>query len=209
MHRIARSRAWLWTATLTCGFTLLFAGCSDSNGPEDFDAAAVSEAASDVLDSFDKNLALQAMDFLGDAFPTFGATASAVPAARPLEEHGWPARVENLRFLERIGPFLSPADPAAIFPIDFLEKTFVYNVDAQRYELAPDSTGAPPDGIRLKLYAVDPVLHRPLTPLNDIGYLSSPDELGFGCWLGYRINPDSETCLVNQGNHVSDTGQYL
>jgi len=176
MHRIARNRRWLWPATLTCAVALLFAGCSDSTSPEDFDAAIVSEAAGDVLTSFDNNPALQAMDFLGDAFPTFGATPSAAPAARPLDEHDWPARIDKLRFLERIGPFLSPADPAAIFPIDFLGGTFIYNVDTQRYEFAPDSTGAPADGIRLILYAVDPVLHRPVTPLNDIGYLDLTDE---------------------------------
>ena len=176
MHRIARSRRWLWPATLTCAVALLFAGCSDSTSPEDFDAATASEAAGDVLASFDNNPALQAMDFLGDAFPTFGGAASAAPAARPQDMSGWPARIDNLRFLERIGPFLSPADPAAVFPIDFLGGTFIYNVDTHRYEFAPDSTGGPADGIRLILYAVDPVLHQPVTPLNDIGYLDLTDE---------------------------------
>ena len=44
------------------------------------------------------------------------------------------------------------------------------------WTVAPDSTGAPANGIRLKLYAVDPVLHRPITPLDDIGYLDLTDE---------------------------------
>jgi hypothetical protein len=52
----------------------------------------------------------------------------------------------------------------------------VYNLDSGRYEVAADSTGAPEDGIRLKLYAVDPVLHQPITPLDDIGYLDLTDE---------------------------------
>jgi len=176
MHQMVRSRGWLWPAALVCGLALLFAGCSDSTGPEDFDAATVSEAAGDILTSFDNNPALQAMDLLGDAFPTFGAAASAAPAARPLDEHDWPARIDDLRLLERIGPFLSPADPAAIFPIDFLGGTFIYNVDSLHYVFAPDSSGAPADGIRLILYAVDPVLHRPVTPLNDIGYIDLTDE---------------------------------
>ena len=167
---------WIPRYALACAVAIAVAGCSDATGPENFDPVRTSDVASEVLATFDDNPAMLAIDVLGSAFPDFGSPAPAGTApATP--DRDWPAGIsEDLRLLNKVGPFLNPANPAAIFPADYLGKTFIYNPDTERYEVAPDSTGAPEDGIRLKLYAVDPVLHRPITPLDDVGYLDLTDE---------------------------------
>ncbi|MGD8727711.1 MAG: hypothetical protein PVH40_08705 [Gemmatimonadales bacterium] len=151
-------------------------GCSDSTGPQDFDPITANDAATELLTTFDDNPALLAIDILGTAFPNLGSQAPAAAPSAPLSTE-LPAGVrKDLRILTSVGPFLNPANPAAIFPADYLGATFVYNTETGQYEVAPDSTGAPDSGIRLKLYAVDPVLRQPIEPLDDIGYLDLTDE---------------------------------
>ncbi len=36
--------------------------------------------------------------------------------------------------------------------------------------------------------------------LNDIGFLSAPDEMNTGFWVGYRYNPDGKSARLNQAN---------
>ncbi len=173
MHRQRWTSRWI---TVCVGVAAVSA-CSDSTGPENFDPVTISNAATEVLAAFDNNPALQALDILDGAFPALGSQAAPPASETPLQEDLWPDGIgTDLRLLDMIGPFLNPANPAAIFPADFLGKTFVYNAETGKYEVAPDSAGAPENGIWLKLYAVDPVLHRPLTPLDDIGYLELTDE---------------------------------
>ncbi len=168
---------WISRLALACGVAFAVAGCSDATGPENFDPVSTNDVASEVLATFDDNPAMLAIDVLGSAFPDFGNPAAPATVAPATSDRDWPAGIsKDLRLLDKVGPFLNPANPAAIFPADYLGKTFVYNLDSGRYEVAADSTGAPEDGIRLKLYAVDPVLHQPITPLDDIGYLDLTDE---------------------------------
>ena len=162
---------------MVCIVAGAISACSDSTGPEHFDPVTTSNAATEVLAAFDNNPALQALDVLGGAFPILGGQVAPATSSPPLPGDRWPDEIgSGLLLLDRIGSFLNPASPAAIFPADFLGKTFVYNTETGKYEVAPDSVGAPENGIWLKLYAVDPVLHRPLTPLDDIGYLELTDE---------------------------------
>ena len=168
---------WVSRSALGCAVAIAAAGCSDATGPEDFDPVRTNDVASEVLATFNDNPAVLAIDLLGDAFPDFGSAAVPAAVSPAALDGNWPAGISSdLHLLNKVGPFLTPADPAAIFPADYLGKTFVYNPESGRYEIAPDSTGAPANGIRLKLYAVDPVLHRPITPLDDIGYLDLTDE---------------------------------
>jgi hypothetical protein len=155
------------------------AGCGDSTGPGTFDPVATNEAASEVLATFGGNPALDAIGVLSSGFPALGGAAPAPAFAAPAapEDLSWPERLDaHANLLERVGPFLSPASPAAIFPADLLGKTFIYDLDSAHYVVAPDSTGAPANGVRLQLYAVDPILEQPILPLTDIGYLDLTDE---------------------------------
>jgi len=177
-YRVKTSRP-LWAAVMAT-MALGLAGCGESTGPGTFDPVTTNEAASEVLATFGDNPALDAIGILSPAFPAFDGGAAPAPAfASPAapQDLSWPERMdERANLLEQIGPFLTPASPAAVFPADFLGKTFIYDLDSAHYVMAPDSVGAPLNGIRLKLYAVDPILEQPILPLNDIGYLDLSDE---------------------------------
>ncbi len=112
------------------------------------------------------------MGILSTAMPDFGGAPSA-PALSATDGIAIP---ENLRLLRQIAPFLSPTQPAVIFPADWLAKTLIYNTSTGKYEVAPDSTGAPANGILVILYAVDPIFHEPVEPLTQVGYLELTDE---------------------------------
>jgi hypothetical protein len=160
------------TSALLVAIAIAIGGCGDAGAPGEFDAVQANQAALEALGPFDGNPAIEAMGLLTTAMPDFGAApaAPAMPAA-----HDMPIP-ENFRLLTQVAPFLSPTQPAVIFPADLLGKMLVYNTATGKYEVAPDSTGAPPNGIRLVLYAVDPILHLPVDPLTQVGYLDLTDE---------------------------------
>jgi hypothetical protein len=56
-----------------------------------------------------------------------------------------------------------------------LGTTYVYDETLRRYVPAPERTGAPANGVRFILYAVNPVTHQPI-PANEIGYADLIDE---------------------------------
>jgi hypothetical protein len=149
--------------------------CSDSTGPENFDPVDTQQKADVILAAFEDNPALLSLSALqGLTFaPLVQATAPGAPAM--LAAPGVSAR---LRAVATAAPSFGSAAPTAIFPADLLGTTFVWSEQEGRYVQDPQRTGAPDDGVRLILYAVDPVLHRPLTPVagNEVGYLDIIDE---------------------------------
>ncbi len=66
-------------------------------------------------------------------------------------------------------------------PVGALGKTFRWNelANPPGYEIDPDGTGAPANGVRFILYAVDPILEQPISPLTEIGYLDIIDTSSF------------------------------
>jgi hypothetical protein len=153
------------------------AACSDSNGPEDVDPEAMDARLDAVVSTFENNIAFQSMTSLAWVFPSFGATSAlraALPAApRP---DGWTAttagRLAQLRLLAGLR---APTGELALFPVDVLGKTFVWDVNADAYVVGQDA-GAPPSGIRIILYAVNPVSGMPVEPLQPLGALDLTDE---------------------------------
>ncbi len=63
---------------------------------------------------------------------------------------------------------------AALLRRDILGKTYVWDTTTQGY-VASSRTGAPPNGVRLALYAIDPLTQRPSVPLAEIGYADLVD----------------------------------
>ncbi len=62
-----------------------------------------------------------------------------------------------------------------IFPSNLLGVTFEWSFDLGRY--APgERAGAPANGVRFILYAIDPLTRRPAEPLNEVGLLELTDE---------------------------------
>lgn len=63
---------------------------------------------------------------------------------------------------------------SAVIPAAALGKTYVYDASAQDYVISGDA-GAPADGVRFILYAVDPLTRLPATPLNTTGHVDVID----------------------------------
>ncbi|HKT58806.1 MAG TPA: hypothetical protein VJQ46_02080 [Gemmatimonadales bacterium] len=59
-------------------------------------------------------------------------------------------------------------------PQQYLGTTFVWDVASSAY-VASNLTGAPSQGVRFLLYAVDPVLQQPVDPLVEVGYVDVTD----------------------------------
>lgn len=149
------------------------AACSDSTGPEDFDAPALQQKADQITAALSNNAALLALSAVTSATAPFAAAQTAVglvPSA-PIDR----ATTTRLQGIARSLLSLGSASPLALFPVDLLGKTFVYNPDSAQYVLDPAGVGAPANGVRLILYAVDPVLSQPLIPLQAVGYLDLKD----------------------------------
>lgn len=70
-----------------------------------------------------------------------------------------------------------PGQALAAVPPEVAGKTFVYDPVAGSYS-ASDRTGAPSNGVRFILYAVDPVSYAPVEPLTETGYVDLIDLSG-------------------------------
>jgi hypothetical protein len=152
----------------------VIAACGDSTGPEDYDPVTAASKAQDVLSAFDGNVALAALAVLGPAMQL--STAAPVFSVAPFDPaDGTATAATRMRDLRDVLPSFGTSGSLALFPSDALGKTFVYDTDLDRYEMDPDATGAPDDGVRFILYAVDPILGRVVEPLDPIGYLDLID----------------------------------
>lgn len=151
------------------GFALMVAAplaCRDGSSPEtsvasSFDAAAT-RAALEVMDRVFGTAPWGGFRVLGARPPAFAPAGSAV--------HGLVASVPRL-------------------PFEVRGKTFVFDPALGRY--VPDSmrAGAPPNGVRFVLYAVDSLSGRPVVE-QEIGYAEITDEgdaLANGVALRLRV----------------------
>lgn len=64
---------------------------------------------------------------------------------------------------------MSPVSPRAAILEEHLGVTFTRNPETLAYEPS-DRTGAPSNGVRFIVYAVNPISGQPVTPLNEVGY---------------------------------------
>lgn len=153
----------------------LVAACSDSTGPEDFNPTDANTQADAVLSVVSGNTALASLSALAP-YMQFGAAQMGLSVAPfdPTEPQVRTA-VERLQAIRVAGPSFGSSASLALFPADLLGKTLVFNPQLERYEVDDAATGAPADGVRLILYAVDPILHQILEPLDPVGYLDLID----------------------------------
>lgn len=170
-----RSTRWF----LSLAPALALAACGGETS--DFDAVALQQTTGEVVGPLQNSAATQSLSVLGDQMTA--STAAAAPAllAATLPTfdpatrgaHAWGA--ERVRYLAGIAGALGPANPAALFPDDLLGMTFAYDVENQRYVLS-DQTGAPANGVRFILYAVNLATGQVVTPLSEIGYVDLTDK---------------------------------
>lgn len=151
------------------------AACGDSTGPEDFSPTNAQAKAEAVLAAVNGNTALASLTVLVP-YLNFGAPQAALLAAPfdPAEPQATTVAA-RLRALRTAAPSFGSAGTLALFPADLLGKTLVFNTQTESYEIDNARTDAPADGLRVILYAVDPVLGQVLTPLDEVGYLDLID----------------------------------
>jgi hypothetical protein len=151
----------------------MVAACSDSTGPEDFNAPAIQQQAEQVLAAFTNNAALLAMTALTSSTTPFAAAPTALDLMP-----GSPTDPSTTARLQRLGQSvlsLGVSSPMALFPVDLVGKTFTFDPDSAKYLVDDTRTDAPTDGLRFVLYAVNPVTHMPLVPLQEVGNLDLHD----------------------------------
>lgn len=162
------------------GVTIL-AACSGSKTP--FDPVALSQNADAVIGTMDSSQAMQSMSVLGPKMttgaPAMGAASllSAAATSLPVTGQGFPAwAAAQLSAFQQALPSLSVAAPnAVIIPTLVLGKTFTYSTTTNSYQLST-RTGAPTNGVRFVLYAINPLTQSVALPLNEIGYADLMDE---------------------------------
>jgi hypothetical protein len=73
-------------------------------------------------------------------------------------------------FYRRPGSDMRPVSPRAAILAEHLGVTFTRNSETLEYEPS-DRAGAPSNGVRFIVYAVNPISGLPVTPLNEVGYV--------------------------------------
>lgn len=151
-------------------FALVLVGCSDDGptGPTTpFDPDATAQAVAELENRLDTD---------GDVMLSLALVAPALEA-----EGGAIVQMVPAGIARPARPFQAQVivDPAfsmePIFPSNLLGKTFEWDEALGRYAVS-ERAGAPANGVRFVLYAVDPFTGQPATPLNEIGRLDLTDE---------------------------------
>ena len=153
----------------------LAAGCSESTSPATTEPSAFVPAVNSLNASFSQNAVFQSLAALNG---NVVLSAPAVPA--PADELGALRAVtaarRSLALMQRLGD-RAPAAVAALFPVNVLGKTFVWDTAAGgRYRILDSTTtGAPAAGTRFVLYQVDTATGMPRLPLATTGYVDLGD----------------------------------
>jgi hypothetical protein len=151
------------------GLLLALAGCKDANGPENFNPEVTAQKLVQAFGAAENNRAVQSMEILSGAFTFTGAAPPALGVPRAdLGRLSLPGAFEKV--ITRLA-----VSPSALLPSNVLGKTFIYSTQTATYQ-ASDQAGAPSNGARFTLYAVDLVNRIPVTPLEVIGYVDLTDK---------------------------------
>lgn len=168
-HYAMRSLAVLALIGLATG-----CGKGDSTAPDHpFDPAGTTSDLGALEASFES----EAMASFQNAAPAISATlgeseaAVAVRAApsRIIATDKAGARKYAGALARAVTPGMRPVAPRAAILDEHLGVTFTRNAETLEYE-ASDRTGAPSNGVRFVVYAVNPISGEPVTPLAEVGY---------------------------------------
>jgi hypothetical protein len=157
------------------GLALALAGCSkDGSGPSEFNPQGVAADMGAAQDAFASGPTASFAAMGTDISTVLGASAlTSSPMVSMLTHPSKPSAeyVRKVASLVRSGGPRIQASVAAI-PSELAGVTFVW---ADSEYVASDLSGAPANGVRFLLYAVDPVLLRPVEPLVETGYVDVID----------------------------------
>ncbi|MBK5098892.1 MAG: hypothetical protein JJE01_14025 [Gemmatimonadetes bacterium] len=156
-------------ATAVVAFSL--AGCSGDDGPAGpvtpFDPDATAQAAAELESRLDVDSdVMMSLQLVSPALEAEGGALVQLLPGGVVR----PARPFNAQMMVDPSFAMEP-----IFPSNFLGTTFEWDDGLGRYAMTA-RTGAPANGVRFILYAVDPFSGEPVMPLNEIGWLDLTDE---------------------------------
>ncbi len=162
------------------GLTLVaLAACSDTSGPARLTDPTATAAKINAVDSVFSVAAIDAFTSIGDLIdPASGLAPAAniVRASQPEAPRPWASgyagAAQRFRAFESVS--LSPSNTLGLIPDELKGKTFEWDVATQHY-VVTDRPGAPADGVRFILYAINPITRRPAEPLVEVGYVDLID----------------------------------
>lgn len=149
--------------------SLALSGCSDGPlSPDSVNPQTLADDAGNVTAVFN-NAGFQSLTALSAHFPDFGSAAILDASFRGLSRSGF---LKAPRFASR--PAIT-ADIQDLFPNDVLGTTLEWNTTTDQYVIGARA-GAPANGIRLLIYAVNPISGMPVEPLQELGFVELTDE---------------------------------
>jgi len=201
MDRIRRGSA---AALVALGL----AAC-DSNVPETFNAEATSGDVNAMTGIFAAPVFESFAAASGDVDEVTGTGASASIAQLRSGADG--RQVDAARYAGRLRAVLPAEAPAAglsassaDIPPDALGKTYVYDPATDTYVVS-DIPGAPANGVRFLLYAVDPVTHQVAESLDQLGYVDVIDQSGSDNRSARIVVVSGSTTYLDYGVEASGT----
>lgn len=214
------------SVTLLAAVTVVLTGCGDSGPDVPFNPAGTSADIEAVNAAFGSSTfaSFSAMSVLFDgAYPTPLIASSA--AAMDIRAHGSVGmRAAAIRSAKRLAALMPTAAnksfsaSSAAIPSEIAGKTYEYSGGTY---VPTDRTGAPANGVRFLLYAVDPVTFAPVEPLVETGHVDITDLSGTSTqaarvqvvsgsttYLDYTVVANSATVtvtgFVTDGNHQAN-----
>ena len=160
------------------GLALALAGCSsDGSAPSAFNPQGTAADMAAAQDAFASDPTASFAAVGGDISVVLNgsplvASSAALALSRPSKASERYAR--QIAALVPAGGSGIQASVVAI-PSAVAGKTFVWDESTDTY-VASDLSGAPSNGVRFLLYAVDPVLYRPVEPVVETGYVDVIDQ---------------------------------
>ncbi len=162
----------LGTSIAASLLVLGLAACGDDGptGPRTpFDPDAAAQAATEMEARLDSD---------GDVMQSLRLVAPALEAEGGVAVQLLPGGVAAVPRPQDSGSLADPSFSMVlepIFPAEILGRTLEWDETLGRYAIS-ERTGAPADGVRFILYAVDPFTGTPALPLNEVGFLDLTDE---------------------------------
>jgi hypothetical protein len=156
---------------------LALGGCSHDNGPSEFNPSGATADVNAAATAFQSPAANSYAALGTDISLALGGSA-AVVTSPALALSGTSGRERYARAVTRMLPSSSRIQASvAALPSSVLGKTFVWDTAGSVY-VQSDLSGAPSNGVRFLLYAVNPVTLRPIAPVVEVGYVDIIDESG-------------------------------
>lgn len=162
-------------AVAAVALLVLAGACGDSTAPDaPFDPAGTNADVAAIGESFES----PALESYAAAAPYIGfAVGGALsPAVQAMPSAALATgKAGALRHATSLARSYAPrADrpslSAAAIPAEYLGTTFVWDVDTDTY-ITSDLGGAPSNGVRFILYAINPANLQPIEPLVEVGYV--------------------------------------